>query len=278
MRIATRAFTLIELLVVVAIIAILIAILLPSLNRARETTKRTVCAANLKAQGSAVAIYAAQFSDYVPVFPDTPNVAYPCDEDYQFGNLLLDISQQAANSMNAAEDSMRKIFYCPSNNILGASLGQWSGSAVGSVFRLHAYAYFNARRNVGSEGANWSNLDDKLLPAPRNPPMRYLWKWSATPYASQTEFGEDLMYAPTANATGLPDVNTISFLAVGNPANYPNADDGSLMVNHRSGKLGKPVGVNVLCVDGHVEWRPFSQKMHWAFVPPRSLYWYYPDP
>ena len=44
----TKGFTLIELLVVIAIIAVLMAILMPTLNRAREQGRRAACLANLK--------------------------------------------------------------------------------------------------------------------------------------------------------------------------------------------------------------------------------------
>lgn len=60
------AFTLIELLVVVAIIALLIAILLPSLAKARETAKRGACAQNLKGIATASKTYAVDNQGWWP--------------------------------------------------------------------------------------------------------------------------------------------------------------------------------------------------------------------
>lgn len=62
----SRAFTLIELLVVVAIITLLVAILIPSLSQARETTKKTVCLANLKNLQLATMMYAGEYNRYIP--------------------------------------------------------------------------------------------------------------------------------------------------------------------------------------------------------------------
>lgn len=63
-----KAFTLIELLVVVAIIALLIAILLPSLTQAREITRQTVCASGLRQIGNGVAFYTQDYNTYTPIF------------------------------------------------------------------------------------------------------------------------------------------------------------------------------------------------------------------
>lgn len=60
-------FTLIEVLVVVAIIALLISILLPSLNRAREQARATVCLANLHRLGHAGLFYTNAYKTFPPV-------------------------------------------------------------------------------------------------------------------------------------------------------------------------------------------------------------------
>ena len=59
-------FTLIEVLVVVAIIALLVSILLPSLNRAREGTKKLICATNMRTIFQATFLYCQQNADYFP--------------------------------------------------------------------------------------------------------------------------------------------------------------------------------------------------------------------
>lgn len=75
-----NAFTLIELLVVVSIIALLVSILLPALNQAREHAKRTVCASNLHHIFQGVFLYSEDYEHCIP-----PQLLYsnPPDEGYE---------------------------------------------------------------------------------------------------------------------------------------------------------------------------------------------------
>jgi len=70
-----KGFTLIELLVVIAIIALLMAILIPALNRAREQGKRAVCLNNTKTLVLAWIMYAEAHNGRIPRAPATENLA-----------------------------------------------------------------------------------------------------------------------------------------------------------------------------------------------------------
>src|SRR2546430_10780000 len=62
-----HAFTLVELLVVIGIIALLIAILLPVLGKAREASQKTACLSNLRQLGAVMQIYATENHDVIPI-------------------------------------------------------------------------------------------------------------------------------------------------------------------------------------------------------------------
>ena len=83
MRLRRSAFTLVELLVVTGIIAVLVAILLPVLGRARESAKRAQCASNLRQLTTGFIMYTGENKGWFPcvaVFGNTlgyPNVTAP---------------------------------------------------------------------------------------------------------------------------------------------------------------------------------------------------------
>jgi len=74
---AANGFTLIELLVVIAIVAILAALLLPSLALAKERGRRAACASNLRQIGMAVRSYADDNEGRIPYGPTAPPFTSP---------------------------------------------------------------------------------------------------------------------------------------------------------------------------------------------------------
>jgi prepilin-type N-terminal cleavage/methylation domain-containing protein/prepilin-type processing-associated H-X9-DG protein len=69
-----RGFTLVELLVVIGIIAVLIGILLPTLSKARESSRRTACAAQLRDVANLFQMYLNENRQRVPRVNPTPSV------------------------------------------------------------------------------------------------------------------------------------------------------------------------------------------------------------
>jgi prepilin-type N-terminal cleavage/methylation domain-containing protein/prepilin-type processing-associated H-X9-DG protein len=86
-----HAFTLVELLVVIAIIAVLISILLPSLNKARQSANSIKCLSNLRTLGQVMAIYTSECRGLLPysMLYIASNTAYPAQlNDSPFPGLL----------------------------------------------------------------------------------------------------------------------------------------------------------------------------------------------
>jgi prepilin-type N-terminal cleavage/methylation domain-containing protein/prepilin-type processing-associated H-X9-DG protein len=108
-----KGFTLVELLVVIGIIAVLISILLPALNRAREQANLTQCMSNLRQMGSMLAIYSSDNNGYYPygrgvmAYP-VGSKAYPTDGgglyEWTWADTLSMLSNNRTQDQGGSDD------------------------------------------------------------------------------------------------------------------------------------------------------------------------------
>ena len=237
------AFTLIELLVVIAIIAILAALLLPALSKAKDRAKTINCLSNLRQWGTALQVSVTDTGDEMPRDGTDNAKQYACDtgatsgpgspnDDYAWFNVLgVMADKPLSNYWNSAGGNSvaklpfpggkGKIWHCP------AAYSQDPASAfvAGGAYGFFSYVMNIDLKDISPMGGSYTAFD-----YPHMPKVSNIRKPSATVLLTEAAFSPSQeLYPPS------PDRNGI----------FPAARHARFSMRHNA------AGGNIVFVDGH---------------------------
>jgi prepilin-type N-terminal cleavage/methylation domain-containing protein len=265
-------FTLIELLVVITIIAILAALILPALAKAKQHALRTICLNDQKQQMVCLIMYASENKDFLP-----SNVGA--------GFWAWDMPT-ATQSFATNNGTTYKTWYDPGvkprfSDTDFLNLWHYGGSygVIGYAQTFYGTASYGSGPGAGSPGEPQfvTNVNQKLSPQP------IPYNAISVPYGAVSQrvlvacatLMKDTGSAPPPNGALLVSANLITM------EHYNWSDvDGGYPIHHEaphlmtSGSLTFPVGGNVGMVDGHIDWRPFRKMIPRAGGNGDPYFWY----
>ena len=258
-----RAFTLVELLVVVAIIALLLGILVPSLGKARKVTEQTLCGANLNQWGKALVMYRTEHGKVPAAHGDKQNLGGGRYGSYTTVGVswmqrivrpgdrmregMITIRSMLPYLPGVDEEELPKLnnttlpvsgpYICP-----GAT--QQRASAVPGWFpkNVHNWAHMHY---IYVAGVDWDDLESRNRGLARNSTEKLMFEDMAS---DRLMMADDTFYLPSWQTFSPAYTYNHARAGVSHP--FYN----STGTNNFTESLANMAGVNHLYGDGHVTW------------------------